>query len=120
MYLNPPSSRYQWTSRSLIFTSYLDPAIPPNYIRQASLTSFGKSQMLSKLQNTLYTWNRCAVKTSLGFFFFFSLNNLLTLLWVMSVYIVCVKGIRVTFKILQAKSFMSTSRDGLSREVLVK
>ena len=40
--------------------------------------------------------------------------------WVMRVYIVWVKGMKVTLKILQAKSFVDTSRDGLSREVLAK
>ena len=59
MYLTPPSSCYQRTSKSLIFTSFPDLAIPPDCIRQASLVSFGKLQMLHKLQNTLYILNRC-------------------------------------------------------------
>ena len=42
------------------------------------------------------------------------------LLWVMGVYIVWVKGIRVTCKILEAESFAGTSRDGLSCKVLTK
>ena len=58
MYLSLPSSCYQRTFQSLVFTSFLDPVIPLNCIRQASLASFGKSQMLPKLQNTLYTLNR--------------------------------------------------------------
>ena len=61
MYLSPPSSCYQRTSQSLVFTSFPDPVIPPDYIHQASLASFGKSQMLPKLQNTLYTLNRCGL-----------------------------------------------------------
>ena len=59
MYFNPPSSCYQRTSRSLVFPSYPDPAILPDCIHQASLASFGKSQMLPKLQNTLYTLHKC-------------------------------------------------------------
>ena len=42
------------------------------------------------------------------------------LLWVMRVYIVWVKGKKVTLKILQAKCFVGTSRDGLSHEALTK
>ena len=38
----------------------------------------------------------------------------------MRVYIVWVKGKKVTFKILQAESFAGISQDGLSREVLAK
>ena len=64
MYLSPPSSCYQWTSWSLVFTSFLDPAIPPNCIRQASPPSFGKSLNLSKLQNTLYTLKMCGLYLS--------------------------------------------------------
>ena len=44
----------------------------------------------------------------------------LLLLWVMMVYIVQVKGKKVTLKILQAKCLVGTLRDGLSREVLTK
>ena len=61
MYLSLPSSNYQRISRSLVFTSYPDPTITPNCIRQASPASFGKSQMLSKFQNILYTLNRCGL-----------------------------------------------------------
>ena len=61
MYLSPPSSCYQRISRSLVFTSYPNPTITPDCIRQASPASFGKSQMLSKFQNTLYTLNRCGL-----------------------------------------------------------
>ena len=59
MYLNPPSSYYQQTSRSLVFASFPDLAIPPNCIRQANLASFGKSPKQPKFQNTLhskYVW----------------------------------------------------------------
>ena len=42
------------------------------------------------------------------------------LLWVMRVYIVWVKGKKVTLKILQIESFAGTSRDGLSCKVLTK
>ena len=38
----------------------------------------------------------------------------------MRIHIVWVKGNKVTLKILQAESFTSTSRDGLSHEVLTK
>ena len=38
----------------------------------------------------------------------------------MRVYIVWVKGKKVTLEILQVESFVDTSRDGLSREVLAK
>ena len=41
-------------------------------------------------------------------------------LWVMRVYIVWVKGKKVTLKILQAKCFTSTLREGLTRETLMK
>ena len=41
-------------------------------------------------------------------------------LWVIRVHIVWVKGKKVTLKILKAESFEGTSRDGLSREVLMK
>ena len=61
LYLSPPSSCYQRTFQSFVFTSFPDPVIPPDCIRQASLASFGKSQMLPKLQNTLYTLNRCGL-----------------------------------------------------------
>ena len=44
----------------------------------------------------------------------------LILLWVMRVYIVWVRGKKVILKILQAESFMGTSRDGLSLEVFTK
>ena len=65
MYLSPPSSSYQQTSRNLVFTSYSDLAILPDCIRQASPTFFGKSQMLPKLQNTFYTLNRYEYKSPL-------------------------------------------------------
>ena len=42
------------------------------------------------------------------------------LLWVTMVYIVWVKGKKVTLKILQAESFVSISRVGPSRETLAK
>ena len=41
-------------------------------------------------------------------------------LWVMRVYIVWVKGKKVTLKILQAECFVTTSREGLTRETLAK
>ena len=44
----------------------------------------------------------------------------LILLWVMRVYIVWVKGKKVTLKIFQAECFIGTLRDGLSFEVLAK
>jgi len=59
MYLSPPRSSYQQTSRSIVFISYLDLAILPDCIRQVSPASFNKSQILPKFQNTLYTLNRC-------------------------------------------------------------
>ena len=46
---------------SLVFTSFLDPAISPDCIRQALLTSFGKPPNLLKLQNTLYTLKMCGL-----------------------------------------------------------
>ena len=58
-FLSSPSSNYQWTSRNLIFTSFLDPTILPGCICQVLTASFGKSPKLPKLQNTLYTLNRC-------------------------------------------------------------
>ena len=61
MYSRPSSFSYQRTSRSLVFTNYLDLAILHNCIYQASSPSFGKSQMLFKLQNTLYTLNKCGL-----------------------------------------------------------
>ena len=60
-YLSRPSSNYQRTSRNLIFTNFLDPAIQPDCIHQASLVYFGKYPMFSKFQNTLYTLNRCGL-----------------------------------------------------------
>ena len=44
----------------------------------------------------------------------------LILLWVMRVYIIWVKGKKVTLKILQAECFTGTLQDGLSREALTK
>ena len=61
MYLSLLSFYYQWTSWSYIFSSFLDPAILPDCIRQASPASFSKSPKLQKLQNTLYTLNRCGL-----------------------------------------------------------
>ena len=58
MYLSPPNSCYQRTSQSYIFSNFLDPAIFPNCIHQASPASFSKSLKLPKIQNTLYTLNR--------------------------------------------------------------
>ena len=60
-YLRLPSSNYQWTSQSLVFTSYPDPAIRPDCIYQASSASFGNFPKLLKLQNTLYTLNMCGL-----------------------------------------------------------
>ena len=51
-------------TQSLVFTNFLDPAILPDCIRQASPASFGKSPKLPKLQNTLYTLNRCELYLS--------------------------------------------------------
>ena len=59
MYLSPPNSCYQGISQSLVFTSFSNPTIPPDGILQALPASFSKSQMLPKLQNTLYALNRC-------------------------------------------------------------
>ena len=50
----------------------------------------------------------------------FFLNSLSLLLWVMRIYMVWMKCKKVTLKIYQAKSFIDTSRDGLSHEVLAK
>ena len=50
----------------------------------------------------------------------FSLNSLIILLWVIRVYIVWMKGKKVTLKILQAKSFVGISRVGPSRKTLTK
>ena len=51
----------------------------------------------------------------------FSLNIVFfLLLWVMRVYIVLVKGMKVTLKNLQVKNFAGTLQDGLSHEVLAK
>ena len=61
LYLSTPSSNYQRTYWSLVFTSYPNPAIPPDYIHQTLLAFFGKSQMLPMHQNTLYTLNRCGL-----------------------------------------------------------
>ena len=61
MYLSPPSSCYQRISWNLVFTSFPDPTIPLDCIHQASPASFGKSQMLPKFQNTLYTLSRCGL-----------------------------------------------------------
>ena len=61
MYFNPPISCYQRTSQSLVFPSYPDPTILPDCICQASLASFGKSQILHKFQNILYTLNKCGL-----------------------------------------------------------
>ena len=44
----------------------------------------------------------------------------LILLWVIRVYIIWVKGKKVTLKILQAKSFLGTSQVGPSRETFAK
>ena len=61
MYLSPPNSNYQWTSRNFVFTNYPDPAIPLDCICQASPVSFDKFQMLPKFQKTLYTLNKCGL-----------------------------------------------------------
>ena len=58
MYLNPPSSSYQWTSRSHVFSSFSNLAICPIASTKPYPASFGKSPKLSKLQNTLYTLKR--------------------------------------------------------------
>ena len=42
------------------------------------------------------------------------------LLWVMRVYIVWVKGKKVTLKIIQTERFASISQEGLTRETLAK
>ena len=42
------------------------------------------------------------------------------LLWLIRVYIVWMKGKKVTFKILQAECFAGTSQDGLSHKALAK
>ena len=39
MYLSPPSSCYQWTSRNLVFTSFPDPAISPDCISHLMASS---------------------------------------------------------------------------------
>ena len=44
-----------------VFTSFLDPAISPDCIRQTSLAHYGKFPMLPKLQISLYTLNRCVL-----------------------------------------------------------
>ena len=55
MYLSPLSSCYQWTSQSLVFTSYLDFAIhpiassKPHRILLANPQSFPSSKILSTL-----------------------------------------------------------------------
>ena len=59
MYLSPPNSCYQWTSRNLLFTNFPNPAILPDCICQTSPSSFSKFPKLTKLQNTLHTLNRC-------------------------------------------------------------
>ena len=41
-------------------------------------------------------------------------------LWVIKVYIVWVKGKKVTLKIFQEECFMTTSREGLTHETLTK
>ena len=61
MYLSPPNSYYQRTSRSHVLSNFPDLTISPDCIYQASLASFGKSPKLPKLQNTFYTLNRCGL-----------------------------------------------------------
>jgi len=72
-HLSPPSSSYQQISRNLVFTSFPDPTISPDCIHQTSLAYFGKYPMLRKVQNTLYTLNRCGL--SLGSNLFSSYDN---------------------------------------------
>ena len=60
------------------------------------------------MRNVSYGW---AWKLTLFF---------LILLWVMRVYIIWVRGKKVTLKILQVESFMGTLQDGLSRKVFAK
>ena len=62
-------------------------------------------------------WVYCVVENLLRVFLS---NWLLIHLWVMKVYIVWVKGKKVTLKILQAESFVGILRDGPSREALTK
>ena len=50
----------------------------------------------------------------------FSLNSVIVLLWVMRVYMVWMKGKKVTLKIIQTENFASTSWNGLSRKALTK
>ena len=61
MYLSPPNSYYQRTSRSHVFSNFPDLAISPDCICQASLASFGKSPKLHKFQNTRYTLKMCGL-----------------------------------------------------------
>ena len=58
MHLSPTSSYFNKTSRNRVLSSFSDPNTP-DCIRQVSLSSFGKSPKLPKLQNTLYTLKMC-------------------------------------------------------------
>ena len=62
-------------------------------------------------------WVCCVVE---NLFRVFLSKQPLLLLWVMRVYIVWVKGKKVTLKIIQEECFVGTSRDGLSCKALAK
>ena len=142
MYLSPPSSCYQRTSRSHVFSNFPDLAIlsitsaKPHQLLLANAQNFPSSKTLSTLwicvgrvwvqissqdmamgnkmrrgyndfslrmsSSLSKRWIRCVVENLSRVF----LSEWpLILLWVMGIYIVWVKGKKVTFKILQTESF---------------
>ena len=157
MYLSPPISCYQRTSRSHIFSSFLDPAIhtiasvKPHRLLLANPQNFLSSKILSTLwkyvgcvwvqifsqgmamgegRRRCYNdfslrmssslskrWMCCVVENRSKVF---HSKWSLILLWVMRVYIVWVKGKKVTLKNLQAERFASILWEGLTSETVTK
>ena len=127
MYLNPPSSCYQQTSRSLVFTSFPDLVIcpiasaKPHRLLLANPQSFmtmgegrrrGYNDFLLRMSSSLSKrWVCCVIKNLYRVFLFELASHTFV---GMRVYIVWVKGNEGIY------SFVGISRVGSSRETLAK
>ena len=67
MYLSPPSSCYQWTSRSLVFTNFPDPAIPPDYIHHSMASSNTSQRLQNFSQHSKWVRYMFGLRTSQGY-----------------------------------------------------
>ena len=142
MYLSPPRSCYQRTSRNHVFSNFSDPAICPiafakhHQLLLANSQSFPSSKTLSTLWKSVgcvcvqissqsmimgeerrIGYNDFSLRMSSSFskrwvccvvenlFKVFLSEWPLLLLWVIRVYIVWVKGKKITLKNLKAESF---------------